>query len=288
MSATSSAAICAFARALELTPATTPVNRQRVVVLIEGEALAHLVGRDHVEVLALEFGERIALDVLGFRCEPDDERSRGAGGHRGEDVRRSAEREHERVARLLDLLRRHLQRPVVGDRRGRDEDVGAAEILVDRGKHLLGRLDVDPADARRRTDVDRAADQYHLGAGVARRFRDRKSHLSGAAVGDESHRVDAFARGPRGDDDLAAGAVRRSSRRRSITAAASTSGSSMRPGPVSPQAWSPSAGPITSIPRAASNATLACVAAFAHISRFIAGATVIGTSVARHSVVSRS
>src|SRR6185436_7798821 len=38
-----------LARALELTPATTPVNRQSVVVLIEGETFAHLVGRDHVE-----------------------------------------------------------------------------------------------------------------------------------------------------------------------------------------------------------------------------------------------
>ena len=35
-------------------------------------------------------------------------------------------------------------------------------------------------------------------------------------------------------------------------------------------------------------ATFACVAALAHISRFIAGTTVIGASVARHSVVSRS
>ena len=41
-------------------------------------------------------------------------------------------------------------------------------------------------------------------------------------------------------------------------------------------------------PRARSVATFACVAALAHISRFIAGATAIGASVARHSVLSRS
>ena len=42
------------------------------------------------------------------------------------------------------------------------------------------------------------------------------------------------------------------------------------------------------MPRWRSVATFACVAALAHISRFIAGTTVIGASVARHSVVSRS
>ena len=44
----------------------------------------------------------------------------------------------------------------------------------------------------------------------------------------------------------------------------------------------------SSTPRWRSVATFACVAALAHIRRFIAGATTIGTSVARHSVDSRS
>jgi hypothetical protein len=69
---------------------------------------------------------------------------------------------------------------------------------------------------------------------------------------------------------------------------ASSSGSSMRPSPISPHAWSPSAGPSSRTPRAASVATLARVAAFAHMMWFIAGAAAIGASVARHSVASRS
>ena len=62
----------------------------------------------------------------------------------------------------------------------------------------------------------------------------------------------------------------------------------MRPAPTSPHAWSPSPGPQTWTPRDLSVATLACVAAFAHIRRFIAGASAIGAAVARHRVVSRS
>ena len=72
------------------------------------------------------------------------------------------------------------------------------------------------------------------------------------------------------------------------TSAASCVGSSMRPAPTSPQAWSPSPGPQTCTPRDLSVATLACVAAFAHITRFIAGASAMGAAVARQSVVNRS
>ena len=52
---------------------------------------------------------------------------------------------------------------------------------------------------------------------------------------------------------------------------ASCVGSSMRPAPTSPQAWSPSPGPQMWTPRDLSVATLAWVAAFAHITRFMAG-----------------
>ncbi len=80
---------------------------------------------------------------------------------------------------------------------------------------------------------------------------------------------------------VAAGAAARIASTRSA-------GSSIRPGPVSPQAWSPTPGPRIVTPRDRSNATFACVAGFDHIRRFIAGAMLIGTSVARHSVASRS
>ena len=74
----------------------------------------------------------------------------------------------------------------------------------------------------------------------------------------------------------------------SDSAATMASGSSSRPAPTSPQAWSPSAGPSTSTPRDTSVARLARVAGWAHITRFIAGAIVSGASLARQSVLSRS
>src|SRR4030095_5802732 len=56
--------------------AAGPVDRQCVLVLVERQPLADLVGCDHVEVLAGQFGERVALDVLGFGRETDQERRR--------------------------------------------------------------------------------------------------------------------------------------------------------------------------------------------------------------------
>ena len=58
--------------------------------------------------------------------------------------------------------------------------------------------------------------------------------------------------------------------------------------PISPHAWSPDAGPTICTPSARSVSTLRCVAAFCHISTFIAGATSSGQRRARHSVESRS
>ena len=76
--------------------------------------------------------------------------------------------------------------------------------------------------------------------------------------------------------------------RAAITASAMSTGSSIRPGPNSPHACSPSAGPRTVAPSACSRATLRCVAGCSHILLFIAGARKSGAVVARHSVVSRS
>jgi hypothetical protein len=68
----------------------------------------------------------------------------------------------------------------------------------------------------------------------------------------------------------------------------SSSASSMRPRPVSPQACSPAAGPANSTPSPRRAAALRCVAGFDHISTFIAGASMSGQRRARHSVLSRS
>ena len=67
------------------------------------------------------------------------------------------------------------------------------------------------------------------------------------------------------------------------TTDAISSGSATRPSPTSPQAWAPLPGPMSLKPRPRKVVMLAWVAAFAHIRRFIAGATKIGRSVASTS-----
>ena len=61
--------------------------------------------------------------------------------------------------------------------------------------------------------------------------------------------------------------------KKAMTASRSSSGSSIRPSPVSPQACAPCPGPSSTAPSATTWATLRCVAGCDHISRFIAGAT---------------
>jgi hypothetical protein len=65
-------------------------------------------------------------------------------------------------------------------------------------------------------------------------------------------------------------------------------GSLMRPGPMSPHAWSPLSGPMNWTPRARKRSILSRVAGWAHIAWFIAGATNRGACDARHKVVSKS
>ena len=79
--------------------------------------------------------------------------------------------------------------------------------------------------------------------------------------------------------------------KKATSASHSSSASSMRTSPISPQAWSPAAVPSTVAPSAAHCATLRCVAGWAHISRFIAGATSSAQrsmGLARQSSASRS
>ena len=75
---------------------------------------------------------------------------------------------------------------------------------------------------------------------------------------------------------------------RASTSSAICCASSMRPMPVSPQAWSPAAGPANAMPSSRSARTLRCVAGLSHISTFIAGASISGQRRARASAESRS
>src|ERR1700733_7244303 len=59
-----------LARDLDL--AAGPNDGKRIVVAIERNPLADLVGGNHVELLALQFDPRVLFDVVGLRREADD------------------------------------------------------------------------------------------------------------------------------------------------------------------------------------------------------------------------
>ena len=71
-------------------------------------------------------------------------------------------------------------------------------------------------------------------------------------------------------------------------AARISSGSAMRPAPVSPQAKSPRLGPMRRTPRPVRMPMLVWVAGCSHMALFIAGATSTGLSVASSAVEARS
>ena len=60
-------------------------------------------------------------------------------------------------------------------------------------------------DARRIGQIDRAADQRHVGAGGGGRRRDGVALLARRAIGEHAHRIERFAGRPRRDQDAFAG-----------------------------------------------------------------------------------
>ena len=171
-------------------------------------------------------------------------------------------------------------RPVVGDGRGHQHDVGGRRLRERLALELGGRLDVD----RPRRGPDAPA--------RSRRARRRRHHAArprpraprpcgpscgcrGSAPGSSGSRVP-----PDGDEDAPARRACRAAAAASAIASAIAAGSAMRPIPHSPSASAPSTGPTSTTPRSASVATLARVAGCSHMRTFIAGATTSGPGAA--------
>ena len=112
---------------------------------------------------------------------------------------------------------------------------------------------------------------------------DRMSLPPAGTIGDVAHRIDRLVRRSAGDQRMSPASGRAGASSASI-AARIAGGSASRPGPNSLQAIAPSSGPTTWMPRDASSAMFACVAACSHMRTFIAGATSTGLSVASSSV----
>src|SRR5882724_25105 len=93
-----------FGSARDLDLAAGPNDGERVVVAIERNPLADLVGGNHVELLALELDARVLLDVVGLGREPDHVRTLRHIRDRLDDVGRGLAVESDRHALLFDLL----------------------------------------------------------------------------------------------------------------------------------------------------------------------------------------
>ena len=213
-------------------------------------------------------------------------------GHRGEDVGVLGQRERRRrgAAVFLDLALRVAGGAPIGHRGGGHEHVLRRRQRQHRVVHLLRAGHVDAAHVARRRQVHRPGHQRDLGTGFLRRTCDGEAHLAAGQVGDAAHRVDGLERRTGGDQHAPAGQqlglqAPRSPRRTTRRPRACAHRRSRRtPGRRCP-------GPSTHAPSARTRATLRCVAGWAHISRFIAGASNSGTRSigrARHSRLSRS
>jgi len=220
--------------------------------------------------LARAFSTRRSLSA----AKPTQNGGRRQRGHFRQDVGVGHESDRHRLGRdrLFHLGCTGLLGPPVGHGCHGDKYVGNAGLRHHRLVHLARRDHVEAPHAARRRQPGRAADQRHLGAGLARRAGDRVAHLARRAVRDSAHRIDRLERRPGRDQHAPALQAfeletRRSRPRRSRAAPG------RRPLPTSPQAWSPTPGPRITAPSDSMARTLRSVAGCSHISTFIAGAT---------------
>ncbi len=136
-----------FRSACDLHFAAGPDDGERVVIAIKGDPFAHLIGGDHVELLALELAARILFDIVGLRREAHDERPLGHVRDRLDDVGRGLEIQFHRDALLFDFLFGDGDRLKISHRRRRNEYIGIRHLAVHRGVHVARALHIDARDA---------------------------------------------------------------------------------------------------------------------------------------------
>ena len=126
-------------------PPAGQIDRKRVRLAIEPAVGADLIRGDHVDVFAFELVARVRSYVVRLGGEAHGERRPRQCGNARERVRRANERQIHLGGTAFDLLLGRFARPIVGDRRAADEDLGARDLVVHAAVHLLCRLDVDRA-----------------------------------------------------------------------------------------------------------------------------------------------
>ena len=109
------------------------------------------------------------------------------------------------------------RRPVVGDGRRHDDDVGVGSECERLALEVGGGRRLDDLDTGRCGHGEVRAEQRHVRTAPLRLGRERNTHASGRAVADEAHGVDRLARPSRGDEHALApqlAAARRAALRR--------------------------------------------------------------------------
>ncbi len=181
--------------------------------LESGIGARHVIRHDEIDLLLALLAARARHDIGGLGGEPDQKRPLGAGtlaSQLRQDVRRTHQRQRQRVRVLVDFLSRRVGGRVVGHGGRHDDDIGLGRTRDNRIAHFRGGRHANQLDSGRRLELRWSADEYHIGAPTPGGARKRITHLPARPIADESHRVDGFARRPcRDDDGLAAQRARR-------------------------------------------------------------------------------
>ena len=191
-----------------------------VVVGAEGEAVAHLVGHDHVGVLLLELGVGVHEHVVGLGGEAHHVLVGAlARGQSSQDVGVLRERHIGKrciVAALLQLAVGRVCRTQIGYSGGEDGGIGGREHGCGSGQHIAGRLHGHHFHAGGRGKGHRPRHEHHPRAGGRGGLGDGVTHLARGIVGDVAHRIDGLHRGARRHEHRAASKRARGHRGRTI------------------------------------------------------------------------
>ena len=122
----------------------------------------HIIGHDPVHALAFALLAGVGDYVLRFRREADQQvGALRAGGQTGENIGVFGEDQRgRRAAAFLDLVGLVIARAPVGHRRHHDRHI-AGQSRLHLARHIIGAFHIDPVNARRRAQVDRAGHQRH-------------------------------------------------------------------------------------------------------------------------------
>ena len=131
--------------------AAGPVQGQRVVGSLETQSIAHLIGGNHVQTLALQFVLRVARHVVRFRRKSDQERVQRFCAERLARMSgfSSSCRARPAPSCFFNLCASGCGRAIIAHRRRTNIDVGLGSGGQHRRVHLRGTAHIDTLRARR-------------------------------------------------------------------------------------------------------------------------------------------